>query len=200
MKRLRQRFLWIVLRSLCRPLKKQKVKRLMARQTRDTAMPIRVMTVRRSSWTLPSPCRDRHGRLTFNSTPFKKCSCISWKSKHWPVRNQDVCTQTWTFLSEAVHKSAIKQYSIWVPWQALLSYSSCLYWSLKSPFIMLFQLRRWRTKSTVLVLCKNAHLKLIWSFDNSSKYLQKFNLFSKKKSNNLSTDRNFVLKGQNLFV
>lgn len=55
MKRLRQRFLWIVLRSLCRPLKKQKVKRLMARQTRDTAIPILVMTVRRSSWTLPSP-------------------------------------------------------------------------------------------------------------------------------------------------
>lgn len=58
MKRLRQRFLWMVLRSLCRPRKKQKVKRLMARQTRDTAMPIRVMTVRRSSWTLPSPCTE----------------------------------------------------------------------------------------------------------------------------------------------
>lgn len=58
MKRLRQRFLWMVLRSLCRPRKKQKVKRLMARQTRDTAMPILVMTVRRSSWTLPSPCRE----------------------------------------------------------------------------------------------------------------------------------------------
>ena len=54
MKRLRQRFLWMVLRSLWRPLKKQKVKRLMARHTRDTAMPILVITVNRSSWTLPS--------------------------------------------------------------------------------------------------------------------------------------------------
>lgn len=66
MKRLRQRFLWMVLRSLCRPLKKQKVKRLMAKQTSDTAIPILVMTVSRSSWTLPSPYRELNTyRLTF---------------------------------------------------------------------------------------------------------------------------------------
>lgn len=53
MKRLMHRFLWMVLRSLCRPRKKQKVKMLMLRQTRDTTMPTRVMTVRSSSWTLP---------------------------------------------------------------------------------------------------------------------------------------------------
>lgn len=49
MKRLMHRFLWIVLRSLCRPRKKQKVKMLMVRQTRETTIPTRVMTVRISS-------------------------------------------------------------------------------------------------------------------------------------------------------
>lgn len=49
MNRLMQRFLWMVLRSLCRPRKKQKVKMLMVRQTRDTTIPTRVMMVRSSS-------------------------------------------------------------------------------------------------------------------------------------------------------
>lgn len=49
MKRLMHRFLWMVLRSLCRPRKKQKVKMLMVRQTRDTTIPTRVMMVRSSS-------------------------------------------------------------------------------------------------------------------------------------------------------
>lgn len=52
MKRLMHRFLWMVLRSLCRPRKKQKVKMLMVRQTRDTTIPTRVMTFRSSSCTL----------------------------------------------------------------------------------------------------------------------------------------------------
>lgn len=52
MKRLMHRFLWMVLRSLCRPRKKQKVKMLMVRQTRDTTIPTRVMTVNSSSCVL----------------------------------------------------------------------------------------------------------------------------------------------------
>lgn len=53
MKRLIQRFLWIVLRSLCSPRKKQKVKMQIARQTRETTMPTQVMTVS-NRWCTPS--------------------------------------------------------------------------------------------------------------------------------------------------
>lgn len=42
--RLMHRFLWMVLRSLWRPRKKQNVKRLMSRQTRDRRIPTHVMT------------------------------------------------------------------------------------------------------------------------------------------------------------
>lgn len=59
----------------------------MARQTRDTAMPIRVMTVRRSSWTLPSPCTDTdrvcYG-LTLNCCAFYNISvygCVQIRRK-----------------------------------------------------------------------------------------------------------------------
>lgn len=46
MRRLMQRFLWIVFRSLWRPRKKQKVKMQIARQTREMTIPTQVMTVR----------------------------------------------------------------------------------------------------------------------------------------------------------
>lgn len=51
MKRLIQRFLWIVLRSLCSPRKKQKVKMQIARHTREMTIPTQVMTVRSNWWT-----------------------------------------------------------------------------------------------------------------------------------------------------
>lgn len=59
MKRLMHKFLWIVLRSLCRPRKKQKVKMLMARQTSDTTIPTRVMMVRSSSCPMSLPWEER---------------------------------------------------------------------------------------------------------------------------------------------
>lgn len=49
MRRLMQRFLWIVLRSLWRPRKKQKVKMQIAKHTREITIPTQVMTVRSNS-------------------------------------------------------------------------------------------------------------------------------------------------------
>lgn len=57
MKRLMQRFLWMVFLSLCRPRKKQNVKMHMAKQTSETTMPTRVMTVSSSLCSLPGPWR-----------------------------------------------------------------------------------------------------------------------------------------------
>lgn len=54
-KRLTHRFLWMVLRSLCKPRKKQKVKMLMAKQTSEMIIPTRVITVKSSSWTASLP-------------------------------------------------------------------------------------------------------------------------------------------------
>lgn len=50
-KRLMQRFLWMVLRSLWSPRKKQNVKMQIKRQTRDSRIPTHVITSRRRSWT-----------------------------------------------------------------------------------------------------------------------------------------------------
>lgn len=50
-KRLMQRFLWMVLRSLWSPRKKQNVKMQIRRQTRDSKIPTHVITSRRRSWT-----------------------------------------------------------------------------------------------------------------------------------------------------
>lgn len=47
------RFLWMVLRSVCNPRKKQKVEIQMARQTREITMPTQVMTDRSSSLMRP---------------------------------------------------------------------------------------------------------------------------------------------------
>lgn len=48
-----QRFLWMVLRSVCRPRRKQKVEIQMARQTREMTMPTHVMTDSSSSLMRP---------------------------------------------------------------------------------------------------------------------------------------------------
>lgn len=68
-KRLIHRFLWMVLRSVCSPRKKQKVEMQMAKQTREITMPTQVMTDSSSSlmrpwyWgaegTLSTPTRSR---------------------------------------------------------------------------------------------------------------------------------------------
>lgn len=50
-KRLMQRFLWMVLRSLWSPRKKQNVKMQIRRQTRESKIPTHVITSRRRSWT-----------------------------------------------------------------------------------------------------------------------------------------------------
>lgn len=50
-KRLMHKFLWIVLRSLCSPRKKQKVKMQIRRQTSESRMPTHVMKSRSKSWT-----------------------------------------------------------------------------------------------------------------------------------------------------
>lgn len=47
------RFLWMVLRSVCSPLRKQKVEMQMARQTREITMPTQVMTDSSSSLMRP---------------------------------------------------------------------------------------------------------------------------------------------------
>lgn len=47
------RFLWMVLRSVCSPRKKQKVEMQMARQTREITMPTQVMTDSSSSLMRP---------------------------------------------------------------------------------------------------------------------------------------------------
>lgn len=47
------RFLWMVLRSVCSPRKKQKVEIQMARQTREITMPTQVMTDNSSSLMRP---------------------------------------------------------------------------------------------------------------------------------------------------
>lgn len=48
-----QRFLWMVLRSVCSPRRKQKVEMQMARQTREITMPTQVMTDSSSSLMRP---------------------------------------------------------------------------------------------------------------------------------------------------
>lgn len=48
-----QRFLWMVLRSVCSPRRKQKVEMQMARQTREMTMPTQVMTDSSSSLMRP---------------------------------------------------------------------------------------------------------------------------------------------------
>lgn len=53
MKRLMQRFLWMVLRSVCNPRRKQKVDMQMAKQTREITMPTHVMTDSKSSLMRP---------------------------------------------------------------------------------------------------------------------------------------------------
>lgn len=50
------RFLWMVLRSLCSPRKKQKVKMQISRQTSDKRMPTHVMTSRSRSCMLSAFC------------------------------------------------------------------------------------------------------------------------------------------------
>lgn len=47
------RFLWMVLRSVCSPRRKQKVEMQMARQTREITMPTQVMTDSSSSLMRP---------------------------------------------------------------------------------------------------------------------------------------------------
>lgn len=47
------RFLWMVLRSVCRPRRKQKVEMQIARQTREMTMPTQVMTDSNSSLIRP---------------------------------------------------------------------------------------------------------------------------------------------------
>lgn len=56
MKRLMQRFLWMVLRSLCSPRKKQKVKIQMRRHTSDSRIPTHVITSRSRSCILSAFC------------------------------------------------------------------------------------------------------------------------------------------------
>lgn len=53
MKRLMQKFLWMVLRSVCSPRRKQKVEMQMARQTREITIPTHVMTDNSSSFMCP---------------------------------------------------------------------------------------------------------------------------------------------------
>lgn len=47
------RFLWMVLRSVCSPRRKQKVEMQMAKQTREITMPTQVMTDSSSSLMRP---------------------------------------------------------------------------------------------------------------------------------------------------
>lgn len=90
MKRLMHRFLWMVLRSLWRPRKKQKVKRLMRRHTRDRRMPTQVMTSRSMSWTGSIFCNKNKARAQHRKTPngkfyvFRNCfySNCTMKQKH----------------------------------------------------------------------------------------------------------------------
>lgn len=53
MKRLMQRFLWMVLRSVCSPRRKQKVEMQMAKQTKEITIPTHVMTDSSSSLMRP---------------------------------------------------------------------------------------------------------------------------------------------------
>lgn len=74
MKRLMQRFLWMVFLSLCRPRKKQNVKMHMAKQTSETTMPTRVMTVSSSLCSLPGPWRKTGWReRTYREERWIKC-------------------------------------------------------------------------------------------------------------------------------
>lgn len=74
MKRLMQRFLWMVFLSLCRPRKKQNVKMHMAKQTSETTMPTRVMTVSSSLCSLPGPWRTTGWReRTYREERWIKC-------------------------------------------------------------------------------------------------------------------------------
>lgn len=61
MKRLMQRFLWMVLRSVCRPRRKQKVEMQIARHTRLITIPTQVITNRINSCILPGYCGERDG-------------------------------------------------------------------------------------------------------------------------------------------
>lgn len=60
------RFLWMVLRSVCSPRRKQKVEMQMAKQTREITMPTQVMTDSSSSLMRPWYWGTAEGTL---STP-----------------------------------------------------------------------------------------------------------------------------------
>lgn len=63
MNRLMQRFLWMVLRSLWSPRKKQKVKMQISRHTRDSRMPTHVMTSRSTSCMLSVFCKKSENEV-----------------------------------------------------------------------------------------------------------------------------------------
>lgn len=58
------RFLWMVLRSLCRPRKKQKVKMHTSRHTRDSRMPTHVMTSNNKSCTGSAVYEEKEREIT----------------------------------------------------------------------------------------------------------------------------------------
>lgn len=89
MKRLMQRFLWMVLRSLCNPRKKQNVKMQISKHTSDSKIPTHVMTSRSRSCILSAFCRQR-GKLQFIIFHLK--STLSRHYKTWNPKNNPVTT------------------------------------------------------------------------------------------------------------
>lgn len=89
MKRLMQRFLWMVLRSLCNPRKKQNVKMQISKHTSDSKIPTHVMTSRSRSCILSAFCRKR-GKLQFIIFHLK--STLSRHYKTWNPKNNPVTT------------------------------------------------------------------------------------------------------------
>lgn len=79
MNRLMQRFLWMVLRSLWSPRKKQKVKMQISRHTRDSRMPTHVMTSRSTSCMLSVFCKKSENeveRLKKKDTHLLACTRV----------------------------------------------------------------------------------------------------------------------------
>lgn len=92
MNRLMQRFLWMVLRSLCSPLKKQKVKMHISRQTSDNRIPTHVMTSRSMSCMLPVFCEEETKKKIIQEhfsaqQPWLCLTLVCWKhTSHELVR------------------------------------------------------------------------------------------------------------------
>lgn len=106
MKRLMQRFLWMVLRSLWSPRKKQKVKMQMSRHTSDSRMPTHVITSRSRSCMLSSFCKRENGRRRHithihENKPIHE-SCYTGNTQARPPPSGRGAVWRWAFRAKAV--------------------------------------------------------------------------------------------------